>query len=81
MVVPSIESGGGVVGSGSAPNGSSVNATVFLFPFLRQGSKSGSSDTEMGCFEVGWIDVGRVGCKSMASTALRPLKTMSKACR
>ena len=63
MVVPSIESGAGAVGSASGPNGSSVNATFFGFRFLRDGSKSGSSDMVIDCFEVGRIDVGRVGCQ------------------
>ena len=64
MVVPSIESGAGAVGSASGPNGSSVNATFFGFRFLREGSKSGSSDMVMGRFEVDLIDVRRVGCES-----------------
>ena len=81
MVVPSIESGAGAVGSASGPNGSSVNATFFGFRFLRDGSKSGSSDMVMGRFEVGCIDVGRVGCQLTTPAALRPLKTTSKACR
>ena len=67
MVVPSIESGAGAVGSASGPNGSSVNATFFGFRFLREGSKRGSSDMVMGRFEVGWIDVRRVGCQSTDS--------------
>ena len=52
--------GAGVVGSASAPRGSSVNATVFFFFFfLRDGSKRGSSDA-MACDE-GCMDA-RVVC-------------------
>lgn len=43
MVVLSMVSGAGVVGSASAPRGSSVKTTFFFF-FLRLGSNSGSSD-------------------------------------
>ncbi|KAL7284793.1 hypothetical protein ACG7TL_002100 [Trametes sanguinea] len=38
---------GGVVGSASAPSGSSENATVFFLRFLREGSNKGSSDAIM----------------------------------